>query len=281
MSKRSGVGFGGFLIGLGLTWYILRYLEPNIAIGPYLLIVAGIAIVSAGLLRRMNREYGELASGLMGGIVLAVIFSSISGGNVVFPFGTEVVGSSSLTTKEYDFQVYSKVVVSNGFTVELSSGDSHTVTVTVNDNLVNYLNIRQDGDTLRIGLKRGSYSNTRLQAVVITPSLSELTLSDGSNAEALGFESSDFNLRLSDGSEATLSGSAVNVDVVASDGSRAYLSGFKANDAHVTFSDGSHGSVYADGVLDVDLSDGSHLDYYGDPTLGDIHLYGGSTITPK
>ena len=281
MSKRSGAGFGGFLIGLGLTWYALRYVSLDVEIGPYLLIIAGIAVISLGFIRRMNTEYSEIVGGVIGGIILGVLFSSLSGPTSFFSFGNQVVGSTSTTIREYDFQAFTKIVISNGFDVQLSSGDSHKVSITINENLVNYLDIREEGSTLRLGLKPGSYSNTKLTAEIDTTTVSELFLSDGSNAESTNINSGDFYLRLSDGSQATLAGSATSVNIIASDGSRAYLSGFRANNADVTFSDGSRGAVYSDGVLDVDLSDGSHLDYYGDPTLGDINLYGGSTITPK
>ena len=281
MSKKSGAGFGGFLIGLGLTWYILRYINLDMEISPYLLILAGILVISLGFLRSSNSEYSEIIGGLIGGIILGAIFSSVSGSTGLFPFGNSVVGSNTVTIQEYDFRGFSKIVVSNGFNVQISTGSNYKATVTISDNLVNYLNIREDGDTLRIGLKSGSYSNTKLEAEVITPSLSELILSDGSDVESTTIESSSFYLSLSDGSQATLSGSIDDIKVIASDGSRVYLSGLEANNADVTFSDGSRGSVYADGVLDVNLSDGSHLEYYGDPTLGDINLIGGSTITPK
>jgi hypothetical protein len=281
LRKRGGEGFGGFLIGLGITWIFLRYINVGIQLGPSLLVITGITIILLSYLNRLNNQYSEIIRGLLGGVILAVIFSSISGFDGWSPFGSGIVGSTATSSKTFDLRDYSKVIVSNGFHATLSSGSSYQLSVTVNENLVDYLNVRKESDTLRIGLKPGSYSNTRLQAQVTMPSLSELILSDGSHVEASRFDSMDLLIRLSDGSEVTLSGSADSVQVFSSDGSRSFLSEFKAHNAKVTYSDGSHGSVYANGRLDVDLSDGSHLDYYGNPTIGNINLSGGSTINPK
>ena len=39
--------------------------------------------------------------------------------------------------------------------------------------------------------------------------------------------------------------------------------------------------LLAVGVLDADLSGASHLFYIGEPTLGDLDISGGSTVTKK
>jgi hypothetical protein len=283
MSHSSGIGFGGVLLGFGLGWLIIKYIGVSWDVAPYLLILAGIGIVLFNLLfRKENRRIGELTGGLIGGLFIAVVLSSVFGLTGILPFGPSMSGSGNIIDREFDLQGFTVVNAGNGFHVEIVQGFEYRISVSLDDNMLDRLVVQKDGDKLKIGIKPGSYTNLNLNAVITTPILNGVELSGGSHGDVSGFSSTnDFSVVLSDGSEIVIVGSAGDLRVDASDGSRVDLSRFKVDYAKVVFSDGSNGSVYADEKLDVDLSDGSHLDYYGDPVLGNIDLSDGSTISPK
>jgi hypothetical protein len=277
------MGFGGVLLGFGLGWLIIKYMGVSWDVAPYLLILAGIGIVLSNLFfRKENRRIGELTGGIVGGLFIAVILSSVFGLTGVLPFGPSMSGSGNIIDREFDLQGFTVVNVGNGFHVEIVQGSEYRISVSIDDNMLDRLVVQKDGDKLKIDLKPGSYSNLNLEAVITAPSLNGVELSGGSHGDVTGIDSSsEFSVTLSDGSEVVIVGSAGTLRVDASDGSRLDLSRFEVDSAVVVLSDGSHGSVYADERLDVDMSDGSHLDYYGDPTLGRIDLSDGSTISPK
>jgi len=283
MSRSSEMGLGGVLLGFGLGWMIIKYIGMSWDIAPYLLILAGVGIVFSNLLfRNENRRNGELASGLVGGLFIAVIISSVFGLMGVLPFGPSTSGSGNVIVREFDLQGFTVVNVGNGCRAEMAQGSEYSISMSINDNLLDQLVVQKDGDKLKIGLKPGIYTNVNLRAVITAPTINGVELSGGSHGDVTGVDSqSGFSVTLSDGSEVVVIGSAATLRVEASSGSHMNLSRFKVDSAVVVLSDGSNGSVYADERLDVDMSDGSHLDYYGSPTLGRIDLSDGSTITPK
>jgi hypothetical protein len=144
------------------------------------------------------------------------------------------------------------------------------------------LDVRKDGDTLKIGLDPGDYARVNLVARITMPSLNDIEFSGGTRGEISGFTSTrDFEVDLSGGSWVIIDGSAGDLVMDASGGSHFDFSEFTVNDADVELSGGSNGSVYVGGRLDADFSGGAHLDYYGDPELGSIETSSGSTISPK
>ncbi len=73
----QGMGFGGFLLGLGAGWYIFRYITASVDMIGYLLILAGAGIIMNALLSRGRRRspIQGLFGGLIGGLFLALFIT--------------------------------------------------------------------------------------------------------------------------------------------------------------------------------------------------------------
>jgi len=85
----SGMGFGGFLLGLGGGWYFFRYIDASLDIISYLLILMGAGIIVNALLSKGGKRspVQGVFGGLIGGLFLALfitqgftIFESIGEG---------------------------------------------------------------------------------------------------------------------------------------------------------------------------------------------------------
>jgi len=78
LSKSSGLGFGGFLLGLGVGWVVFQYLEITSNILSWLLILGGAGVIVSALFqsRLPDRNIGGLVSGVMGGLILALFITS-------------------------------------------------------------------------------------------------------------------------------------------------------------------------------------------------------------
>lgn len=113
--------------------------------------------------------------------------------------GAVVVGSGKLVTRDFDYSDFNKLNVSHAFQVEVTRADSFFVSLTMDDNLFDYLNIRKLGSTLYIGLKTPrSYVSTTQRATITMPDLHGLKLSGASTGDVSGFSSEDtLNLDLS------------------------------------------------------------------------------------
>jgi hypothetical protein len=118
MSKSSGLGFGGFLIGLGVGWVIPTYLEVSRTMISWLIILAGVVVIASSLISRSSyrNEYGGLIGGLVGGLVLSLIFSS------GFSFFTDVFNDGSLGSyTAYDTRTFDGAIAASRIALEIDN----------------------------------------------------------------------------------------------------------------------------------------------------------------
>ncbi len=71
------MGFGGFLLGLGVGWYVFKYITADVDMIGYLLILAGAGIIINAFLTRGRRRspIKGLFGGLVGGVFLALFLT--------------------------------------------------------------------------------------------------------------------------------------------------------------------------------------------------------------
>ena len=213
-----------------------------------------------------------------------------------------LVGSGNLETEEYAFTNFTKVEIGSAFEFEVNQSGSYSINVTVDDNVLDYVQVSQDGQTLKIRLRRFlSLGPVTLRASVTMPQLRGLTASGASLGTVSGFSSNeDLDITVSGASRLTgditagdvefgisgastiqLEGSADDIDANVSGASHFNLDDFIVNNADVDFSGASSGTVNLNGSLDANLSGASTLWYIGEPTMGDLDITGASTLSKK
>ena len=154
---------------------------------------------------------------------------------------------------------FDKVEIQDGFHVDITVGEEYSVTLEVDDDVLEKVETVKQGDTLIFRAKpfQGIIPGS-LVAEVTMPALTALSLGSGSHVNVKG-----------SGDDLTLRASA---------GSHADLSGFKVENAVVTASSGSHVTVNVSGKLDASASSGSHIFYLGDPYIRDSGGSSGSIV---
>jgi hypothetical protein len=187
--------------------------------------------------------------------------------------------------------------------VNISQGDSFSVVIRADDNLVEHLLVVKEGSTLKIGLKPNSpdIRSATLQAEVTMPELDGLDMRGASHVTITGFkptqalvvdasgashlrgdiEADTVSFDLSGSSEVILTGSAQNVMIEAEGSSEVDLADFPVVGANVKAGGKSHVTVNVSGRLDVDASNSANVYYLGDPTLGTIDTSGSATVERK
>ncbi|UCC53292.1 MAG: DUF2807 domain-containing protein [Anaerolineaceae bacterium] len=195
-------------------------------------------------------------------IVLAALLAGCGAG--------KLIGSGNLVTLEKNFTDFDKLNVSNGFKVDIQQGETFSVIIRVDDNLVEYLDVVKRGSTLKIDLKPSliyRLESVTLEADVTLPELTGADLAGGSHLVGV-VETGHATFNLSGGSHVILSGSAGDITVDANGGSHAKLADLAVLDANVEARGGSHVTVNPTGQLDTIARGGSHVKYIGTPTLG-------------
>jgi len=215
--------------------------------------------------------------------------------------GSAVSGSGNVVTRQIPVTSFSKLEVSGAFTATVSVGSSEAVTVRVDDNLVDSLDVGVSGDTLHVGLKSGtSVTNATLEADVTVRSLealegsgaSTITLSDALAADTLSFTISGASrlsgpieiergsLELSGASEVELSGSATTLGVQVRGASHMNAMQLTIDQLTIDLSGASGADVSVTGSLSASASGASTLRYVGSPAILRSETSGASAIQP-
>jgi hypothetical protein len=176
--------------------------------------------------------------------------------------GCRFSGSGNVVEHAENVRGFSKIEVTEGFTVDVNQSDTFSIVVRIDDNLVEHLRFVKKGDTLKVGMAPfGSYRNiTSLYADIAMPELTSLILTEGSNV--------------------TASGSAAEISVKATNGSTADLSTFLAVNAAVKAFGGSEVTVQVSGNLTAKATDGSEVYFLGNPANLTTEASNGSEIAP-
>ncbi len=206
------------------------------------------------------------------------------------------------TTRSFDLAGFNKLEVSHAFTVDITQADAYRVEITIDNNLLDRLDVRVSGDTLYIGLQpvtiRGSAT---MQAVVAMPALQSLKLSGATRGTLHGFTSrqaldvtvssasrltgdivcEDARLDVSGASRIELAGAGKNVRAIVSGASTLSLDAFPAVDVDVEASGASRATVNVSGRLTATASGASTILYTGEPVAVRENVSGASTVRPK
>ncbi len=230
-------------------------------------------------------------------LLVAVLAASLAGCFM----SVSLEGSGFLVTQEEPLAGFDRVEASHAFDVDVVQGAAFSVIVETDDNVVEHLDVRVEGDTLVLGLKRGSYSlrDVTLRADVTLPALTGIELSGASRAHLTdidtpdrfrascsGASSLDGRLRagdaefgLSGASRVELTGGCDTLDLGLSGASNAQLLGFTAREADVSASGASQVRLHATDGLTVNASGASHVTYAGDPKLRGVQTSGVSSLS--
>lgn len=235
------------------------------------------------------------------GMLLALAGSLLLTGCSVLNVAT-ITGSGQLVTKPLPFTNFTSVSAASSFNVRITRAATPSVSITVDDNVAELLDVSADGGRLRLGVKRNtSLQNATLKAVVTMPEITALDLSgasvvevdDGITKGALtldlsgasrlngAFTCGDAKVTLSGASHADLSGRTGDLRVSASGASRADLGRFQAKDVAAEANGASDVSVTAVGKLDTDASGASTILYGGNPTTINRRTSGASSIRSR
>ena len=222
-------------------------------------------------------------------------------GCVPFVGDNAIVGSGQMATREYPVEGFSAVAVDNAFAATLTRGETFKVSVTTDDNLLEYVVMKKDGDMLRVSMQAGngtSFRSKRMEATVTLPLRKAGRVGGAARAFMSGFEpvpafqaslsgasrlqgpvqAGELTVEAGGASHIELTGSAKMLRLGLDGASRADLSGLAAEEGTINASGASHAGVNVKTRLSYDLSGASRLNYTGQPIIAKAHTSGASSV---
>lgn len=219
----------------------------------------------------------------------------------VAPFSM-TIGSGNPVSSEYDLRGFTGVHASSAFRVSITQGEDFKVIVTVDDTVVDNVDVELRDKDLYVGMKgQMMLGNGAYLAEVTMPRLEEVEMSGASTAHIAGFDAVDeFRGRASGASRLTgeviagaayldaegasnisLTGSAETMQLTLSGASKAALGDFTTVDAEVDLSGASSAEVTATGSLEGSASGSSRIRYGGDPQRVRVATSGASSVDER
>lgn len=213
-----------------------------------------------------------------------------------------ITGSGRTIPKAYPLTHFSRVTAGHAFVVDLVQGSEYSVTVTLDDNLVDYLDVHTSGSTLHLGLQpHVNLRKATLHARIVLPQLDQMDLSGAARATLSGFNSQgplklrlsgasqlrgdiqngDADFGLSGASHLTLRGRAGALKLDASGASHADLGDYPSARTDVDASGATTIVVNVSADLNAEASGASSVHYLGQPTAVSARASGASSVARK
>lgn len=138
-----------------------------------------------------------------------------------------IKGSGNIITIEESFADFSIIEAGSSFDVNISKGSAFSVTIRIDDNLEQYLDLSQEAKSLKIFLKEGiNYEDVTLEAKIILPDIEGVNFSGATNSLISGFElNHGISLALSGASRLSTNIYATNITMNISGASNLILNG--------------------------------------------------------
>ncbi len=293
-----------FLIAIGLTallyalgWVDSTQLLTLLSLWPLLLVFAGLQLI-------FGRRTAWL-SAILGILLLGVVFTVLFAGQDLglrpisaWSFGTnitnslpirETVNGSGVTAEETrEVSGFDKISFETFGTLEIIQGDVESLVITAEDNLLPYLTTNVNGDTLVIGVERGTGLDTNMpiRYVLTVKNLEEIKLSGAGEVSTSSLQTEQLVLRTSGAGTYNIKGlTTEKLDVAISGAGSVNVAGtatqlslqisgagsfngqdLQTADTEVNISGLGKGTVWVTDSLDVKISGAGSVSYYGEPS---------------
>jgi hypothetical protein len=196
---------------------------------------------------------------------MVIFFSVIVNGC----FGPSVSGSGHVITETRNVSGFSGVSLEGSGRVVIEQGDGESVTVTADDNLLNYVETDVRGSTLVLGQKSGVRLSPSKDVVfkVTVRKLDALDISGSGFAEAKGLQGAKMKIDISGSGEVSAEGADDDLDINISGSGRFRGDGLKIKRTRVDISGSGSAVVASSETLNAIVSGSGSIEYVGDPQI--------------
>ena len=207
-------------------------------------------------------------------------------------------GSGNVVSENRTETNFTGISTSQGFEVEVVTGEDYSVKIDADDNLMKYVVTEIRGTVLKVGLENNvNVRNAHLKARITAPSIETVWASSGASVTVKGYMKGAEKVTLDASSGGTIRAAvdAPVVSVEASSGSQVMLSGrtqvlkysasssgsidafeLLSENAKVSASSGASVKVHASIKLDASASSGGNIKYRGGASVTSNSSSGGS-----
>lgn len=218
------------------------------------------------------------------GLVVTNIFSSEIFGKPLIKFDlgfSSIKGSGHVVEEKRDVPNFNAIDVGGVFAVESVYGDTTSVVVVADDNLLPLIETEVQGGTLSISSTRRLKSDQRLLIRVTSPAIERVETSGASSVSLSNPSREKLEIDMSGASKVTASGQTSALKADMSGASKLFAFELEASGAEIDGSGASRAEVNAGRSLVSSLSGASRVVYAGSPSEIRSDVSGASAVSAR
>lgn len=190
-------------------------------------------------------------------------------------------GSGRIKDESRQIENFTGIDASGAFTIKIKVGESTSLRIAAEDNLLKLIRTQVKGNTLVIDTRKNISPRKEIRVYITTPNLESIECSGANSIVAEGINADDFDVDLSGAGNIDLYGAANKLRAEISGAGSIDAKKLKANNVVVSVSGAASADVYAKEYLDASVSGVGSIDYYGDPKKTNTNVSGVGSITRK
>jgi len=234
-------------------------------------------------------------------LLLALVVITLIVPSCRYGFGKRVSGNGTIHTEEHTVTDFKNVHVSGGMDVFLTQGDAKPVKIETDENLMQYIEVVQQGDDLVIRQKNGYNLDptNKINVYVTSPAYNHIQLSGAGNIVSetkitstedmkldisgagdikMDVKAPSVKVNLSGAGSVSLKGDTKDVDMSLSGAGSAHCFDLLAENSKVRISGVGDAEVYASISIDAHVSGVGDVRYKGGATQVSQHVSGAGSV---
>lgn len=183
--------------------------------------------------------------------------------------GAAIAGSGRIVQESRTVACFSRIALTGTGTILVSKGDSESLVVAADDNLLQYITATVSNGTLAIGFRSGaSYDpSSPPKFTIVAKNLSSLDISGQGTATLASADWGDLSLSLEGAGTITAAGTANALSVNFSGSGDFAGDNLRAKAARISLAGACDAVTWATDSLDVSLAGTGDVSYYGSPRV--------------
>ena len=196
-------------------------------------------------------------------------------------YHSSVEGDGNEQTKSYSVSEFTTIDASSAFEIDVVVGQSQSVEIKTDENLLEYVKVFVKNKTLFLELENNVNVNGNMKAIISAESIHGVDLSGACKINIENIESTNFTVDVSGACKGTFSGTVENLNLDLSGATKLNTVELKAKNLNIDMSGASKLEVYCENSLKVDASGASKIIVYGDPKETETDFSGASSVKFK
>lgn len=180
---------------------------------------------------------------------------------------TGIPGSGIIKTESREIRSFDAIEFAGAATLMISIGDETSLTITGDDNLLEFVDTEVDNQVLKIAFSQSIAPSKSMQFVITTPDLDRLKIAGACKATVADLSSDSFELAASGAVNVTCSGVTEAMKVAISGAGSVDGRQLVAKTANVNISGSGSVDLHAVDELTVKISGAGQVRYIGEPKI--------------